>query len=59
WEIDLKPWDTAAGMVLIEEAGGKTSDFAGNEYSPTHNEIAASNAQLHDQLTALLSNKNN
>ena len=59
WEIDLKPWDTAAGMVLIEEAGGKTSDFAGNEYSPTHNEIAASNARLHNQLTALLSNKNN
>lgn len=54
WEINLKPWDTAAGLVLIEEAGGKISDFSGNTYSPVGDEIVVSNSLLHDQLTALL-----
>ena len=42
WEIGLKPWDMAAGALLIEEAGGFVCDFAGrNEYMETGNLVAA------------------
>ena len=54
WEINLKPWDTAAGLLLIEEAGGRVSDFRGNPFSPIDNEILVSNATLHGQLTGIL-----
>ena len=54
WEINLKPWDTAAGLVLIEEAGGRASDFAGNTFNLLHHDIVVSNTTLHQQLTDLL-----
>jgi myo-inositol-1(or 4)-monophosphatase len=54
WEIKLKPWDTAAGQLLVAEAGGRTTDFAGGEYSPFLPEILASNGCIHDKLTQLL-----
>ncbi len=54
WEINLKPWDTAAGQVLVEEAGGKLSDFAGNTFSPFIPELAASNTLIHDEFLKLL-----
>ncbi|MDH4320971.1 MAG: inositol monophosphatase [Desulfobulbaceae bacterium] len=54
WEINLKPWDTAAGLLLIEEAGGRVSDFRDNPFSPIDNEILVSNALLHGQLAAIL-----
>jgi len=54
WEINLKPWDTAAGLLLIEEAGGRVSDFRGNAFSPIDNEILVSNTLLHEQLTSTL-----
>ncbi len=47
WEMDLKPWDTAAGWLLVEEAGGRVTDFGGKDYSPFVPEILASNAALH------------
>lgn len=50
WEIHLKPWDTAAGMLLVEEAGGKLSDFRGGKYSPFVPEILASNSKIHGEL---------
>ncbi len=50
WEMDLKPWDTAAGWLLVEEAGGRVTDFSGNRYSPFKPEIIASNSLLHDFL---------
>ncbi len=50
WEMDLKPWDTAAGWLLVEEAGGKVTDFAGNQYSPFCPQILASNMALHHLL---------
>ncbi len=50
WEMDLKPWDTAAGWLLVEEAGGKVTDFAGKTYSPFYPEILAGNAMLHPLL---------
>ncbi len=54
WELDLKPWDTAAGMLLVTEAGGKVSDFAGKQYNPFIPEIVASNSLLHQKIVALL-----
>jgi len=53
WEMDLKPWDTAAGMLLVEKAGGRLSDFLGKPYSPFSKEILASNSVLHDKLLSL------
>ena len=54
WEMDLKPWDTAAGWLLVEEAGGKVTDFAGKAYSPFFPEILASNMPLHPLLSKQL-----
>ena len=47
WEMDLQPWDTAAGWLLVEEAGGVVTDFAGRAYSPFYPEILAANPQIH------------
>jgi len=54
WEIGLKPWDTAAGYLLVEEAGGALSNFNGSPFSPFIPELLASNTFLHRDLTALL-----
>lgn len=54
WEINLKPWDTAAGIILIQEAGGRASDFRGNTCNLLDQQIVVSNSRLHRQLTDLL-----
>ncbi|MCX7759204.1 MAG: inositol monophosphatase [bacterium] len=50
WEFDLKPWDTAAGIILIEEANGKVSDYYGNPFSLWSKTIVASNNIIHEQI---------
>ncbi len=50
WETHLEPWDWAAGEVLIEEAGGKVTDFEDGPWSPFLDEMAASNGRIHDEL---------
>jgi myo-inositol-1(or 4)-monophosphatase len=50
WEFNLNPWDTAAGILLIEEAGGKVTDFAGAPYHLKSDEILASNGLIHAEL---------
>lgn len=55
WELDLKPWDTAAGCLLVGEAGGRVSDFFGQPFSPFKKEIVASNGRLHSLVLELLS----
>lgn len=54
WEMNLKPWDTAAGAVLLEEAGGKLTDFKGATFSVFRPEIVASNNLVHQELLALM-----
>ena len=54
WEIKLKPWDTAAGQLLLEEAGGKISDFRGSSYSPFIPEILATNSLIHEELLSVI-----
>ncbi len=48
WELTLSPWDMAAGIVLVEEAGGKVTDFFGGRESLENGHIVASNAKFHD-----------
>jgi myo-inositol-1(or 4)-monophosphatase len=50
WEFGLKPWDTAAGVVLVEEAGGKITDLEGNRYIPGGASILATNALIHPEM---------
>ncbi len=50
WEIKLKPWDVSAGLLLVEEAGGRTSDLAGRPAPRSGEEILVSNGPLHETL---------
>jgi len=53
WEFGLKPWDVAAGTLLVEEAGGRVSDMRGSKHSVTDSEhVLADNGALHDQVLA-------
>lgn len=54
WEIKLKPWDTAAGVLILKEAGGRVSLFGGEPYSIFSREILATNGLLHEQLCGIL-----
>lgn len=54
WELGLKPWDTAAGTLLIREAGGVVTDLANNTYDPFTADIAASNGLIHGQMLKVL-----
>jgi myo-inositol-1(or 4)-monophosphatase len=54
WEINLKPWDTAAGMLLVSEAGGRLSTYDGKEYTPYIPEVVASNGKIHGELVGQL-----
>ncbi len=50
WERGLKPWDTAAGILILEEAGGRATDYAGGAFQPFLREIVASNGLIHDEM---------
>ena len=50
WEFNLNPWDTAAGVLLVEEAGGKVTDFSGSPFRIESREVVASNGLLHADL---------
>ena len=54
WELSLSPWDTAAGQVIVEEAGGRVTDFSGRAFSPYTPEVVASNGKIHDEMLAVL-----
>jgi len=54
WELRLKPWDTAAGALIVTEAGGQVTDFSGNGYSIYQDQIMASNGLIHGQMQKVL-----
>ncbi len=54
WEQGLQSWDMAAGIVIVREAGGMVSDFAGRRRMRESGEIIATNGVLHDDLRKLL-----
>jgi myo-inositol-1(or 4)-monophosphatase len=53
WEFNLNPWDTAAGILLVEEAGGAVTNFAGGKYLLDSREILASNKVFHVEILGL------
>ncbi len=54
WEVDLHPWDMAAGILLVAEAGGTVSTFSGEKFSIYGKEILASNGLVHDEMISTL-----
>lgn len=50
YEHNLNAWDSAAGYLIVEEAGGRVTDFKGNPYSPYQPQIVATNGHIHDEL---------
>jgi myo-inositol-1(or 4)-monophosphatase len=56
WEIGLKPWDSAAGIVLVREAGGFVSEMDGSQRMIETGNLLAANAKLHAPMLAVLEN---
>ena len=54
WELKLKPWDVAAGVLLVREAGGMVTTFDGSGYDIFNNRIVVSNGLIHDEMVAML-----
>jgi len=55
WELKLHPWDSAAGVVIVREAGGRITDFHGRKFSIYGQELLASNGHIHRQMQKVLS----
>ena len=53
WEFHLNPWDTAAGFLLVQEAGGRISDFSGQPFRLDSQEVLASNGRIHAEMVGL------
>lgn len=54
WEMKLRPWDVAAASLVVEEAGGKVTDFKNAAFSIYDDECLASNGRIHDQMLGVL-----
>lgn len=54
WEFRLGPWDLAAGVVIMREAGVRVTDPKGGDVDPFHGEILAANPRLHGRMLAVL-----
>ncbi|HVZ17118.1 MAG TPA: inositol monophosphatase family protein [Terriglobales bacterium] len=54
WEFNLNPWDTAAGVVLVREAGGNVTRFDGNNWTLDSKETLASNGLVHEDMTRVM-----
>lgn len=54
WELKLHPWDTAAGILIVKQAGGKVSDFTGRPFSIYADSLLATNGKIHRQMIRVL-----
>lgn len=54
WELDQSPWDIAAGGLIVDEAGGRMSDFQGGPFDIYGGETLATNARIHGRMVAVL-----
>ncbi len=54
WELYLKPWDIAAGALIVEEAGGRVTSFDGSAFDVYGREILATNGEIHSQMQEVL-----
>lgn len=57
WEFGLAPWDTAAGQLMVKEAGGKVTTIDGKPFDIFQKEIVATNGQIHDEMMISLTPK--
>jgi myo-inositol-1(or 4)-monophosphatase len=53
WEFKLNPWDTSAGYLIVEEAGGKVTHFDGSKFTLDSREVLATNGLIHDEMVRL------
>lgn len=56
YEHQLQPWDTAAGFLIVTEAGGKVTNMSGADYTPTMQSIVATNGKIHASLMEYICN---
>lgn len=54
WEERLQPWDTMAGALIVQEAGGRVTSLDGSPWQPARGQIVASNGHIHDQMLDLV-----
>ena len=54
WELQLNPWDTAAGKIMVEEAGGKMTNYQGAPYSIYGTTLIATNGRIHQEMIEVL-----
>jgi myo-inositol-1(or 4)-monophosphatase len=54
WELKLRPWDTAAGLLILSEAGGVATRLDGSPYDIHQPDILASNGRIHEQMLAIV-----
>jgi len=57
YEHKLEAWDSAAGFLMVEEAGGRVTDFDGNRYSPYRHRILATNGKIHDEMLDIINQR--
>ena len=55
WEFDIKPWDTSAGVLLVQEAGGIVTKMDGSNYSINNPQILATNGKIHSEMLKITS----
>jgi myo-inositol-1(or 4)-monophosphatase len=54
WELELSPWDMAAGALIIQEAGGRVTGVNGEPFTPYGRDVLATNGHLHEEMLAVL-----
>jgi myo-inositol-1(or 4)-monophosphatase len=54
YEHELHAWDSAAGYLMVEEAGGKVTNLKGEKYDPFQHGIIATNGQIHDEIQKVI-----
>ena len=54
WEMKLGPWDMAAGILLVKEAGGQSTDFLGRRLQLEAGRVLASNGKIHRSMIRIL-----
>jgi len=57
WEYNLQPWDVAAGYLIVQEAGGRVTDFSGKEYDVFDKETLATNGLIHEDMLGVIKRK--
>jgi myo-inositol-1(or 4)-monophosphatase len=59
WEVDLKPWDIAAGALIVAEAGGQVTGLGGEAFSSRGGQVVATNSLLHDEMLSVIEEHRN